>query len=176
MTDEISWGVEAFRVGSTLLAAGFGAWLSVRFLPLRAKQDEWKWKRQIDAQEFILDNLSEIAFVGHNLMKSEIDSAVSMAGLDIQKTEEIIFDKVRKIHERSVGLSLFLSEQQNAIVREFIDRTQKTLDESKRSWGQWHSEDTDSEEAHRVGTIGALEIIATQSLKKMQKTTKPAYQ
>lgn len=176
MTDEIRWGVEAFRWVSTLLAAGFGAWLSVRFLPLRAKQDEWKWRRRIDAQEFVFNNLSEISYVGHNLIKSEIDSAVSMAGLDLQKTEVVIFDNVKKIHKRSRGLSLFLSEQQNDVLKQFMDETQEVLDEAKSSWGQWDQGDDEAEEGHRVSTIGKLEAIATGSLKEMDKAIQPEYQ
>jgi len=176
MPDDIDSWIEILRLLGTLVVAGLGAWLSIRFLPLRAKQDEWKWQRKLESQEFIFDNLSGIVFVAQNCINSEISSAASITGLNVAATEKFVFDNVRNIHERSAGLSLSLTYEQNEVLKKFLDETQQTLNDAKLSWGAWYSDDHDSEEFHCLKTIDTIKAIAEQSLKDMKQTIQPAYQ
>lgn len=55
---------------------------------MKAKQDEWRWKRRLEAQEFIFDKLSEIAFTIHGFLSSEYTERYSMTGLSGSDTEK----------------------------------------------------------------------------------------
>ena len=175
MADEIRWGVEAVRVGSTLLAAGFGAWLSIRIFPLKAKHAEWRWNKRIEAQEFIFDTLSEIAFVSQNHLNSEFGESFSMAGLAGAETEQIIFDRMRSLHKRGAGLSLSLTIEQSSVLEQFLSLTQEALDVAKESWDYIDQDNPLEVEAHSNETIEEIGSIATESLKTLRPLIQREY-
>lgn len=155
---------------ATVIAAGVGAWLSVRFFPLKAKQDEWQWKKQIEAQELLFNTLSEISFVSHNYLKGEYLEEFSMSNQGMEGTETIVFDGVKLLHQRSAALSLVLSKKQNQHLSEFLDKTQSALDEARQSHGQWDQDDSAAEEQHSNDTIGELGVIAKSTLSDLKET------
>lgn len=155
---------------STIVAAGIGSWLTVRFFPLQAKKDEWEWQRRTEAQEFVFDSLSQIVFIGHNLVKSHIADDVSMSGKGLEESEKIIYDLLREIHGRKAGLGLHLEPLQKEILDEFAIDSQGVLDAANETWGQWHHGDHESEVDHRTGTLSDLSECARGYLARMEDT------
>jgi len=175
MSQEVTLMEEAIRFGTTLLAAGAGAWLSIRFFPLKAKQDEWLWSKKIEAQEFVFNTLSEIAFVIHNYLKSEYVDEYSMSGKNLRDTEEIAFGGVKRLHERAAGLTFLLTEAQNKYLDEFLVESQKVLDEAAQTWGQWNQGDDNAEWAHSNATLSKLGPVAESALDNLKRTIVSVY-
>lgn len=175
MSESINWTYEIVSLVGTFAAAGVGAWLSVRYLPLKAKHDEWRWNKKIQAQEFIFDALSEMAFVSQNHLNSEFHDSFSMAGLKVTETETIIFDRIRSLHKREAGLSLSLTDEQSFALKQFLELTQKALDAAKESWDDVDPNDPREIEAHTNQTIEELGTIAVESLKQLRPLIKREY-
>ena len=175
MSEEVNLILEGTKFVGTLLAAGGGAWLSVRFLPLKAKKDEWQWKKRIEAQELVFNTLSEISFVAHNYIKSEYADKVSMSGKNFPDSNDIVFGGTRLLHEKSAGLSLLLSEAQSEYLEEFLSESQKALDEAGKTWGQWEQGDHFAETDHISSSISELGVIAESCLNKLKKSIESVY-
>lgn len=176
MSESVNWSYEIIKWVSTLIAAGGGAWLSIRFFPLKAKHDQWLWSKKIEAQELVFDTLSEIVFVAQNHLRSEYGERFSMAGLRVTETEKIIFERVRLLHKRDAGLSLFLTNEQSSVLEGFIESTQSALDAARESWSRVNPEDPNDIEQHTNNTISAIGGIAEESLHKLKPLIKKEYQ
>ncbi|WP_300521781.1 hypothetical protein [Alcanivorax sp.] len=155
---------------STVVAAGIGSWLTVRFFPLQAKKDEWEWQRRTEAQEFVFDSLSQIVFLSHNLVKSYLADDFSMSGKGLNESEKTIYDLLRGLHGRKAGLGLHLEPLQKEILDEFAIDSQDVLDAANKTWGLWHHDDHESEVDHRTGTLSDLAKCASRYLERMEAT------
>lgn len=175
ISEEINWVLELVRIAASFLAAGMGAWLSIRFLPLKAKKDEWIWKKNIETLEFLFDTLSKISFVAKNHILNEYTERVSMSQLTSNESENLIFSLVQDLHEQSAGMTLLLSKRQNKALTDFLKKSKKILDEAKTSWGQWDVDDQEAVIDHINLTLSKLGTQASESLKKLKKATKKIY-
>lgn len=175
MNESINWTYEIVSLAGTFAAAGVGAWLSIRYLPLKAKHDEWRWNKRIQAQEFVFDALSEIAFVSQSHLSSEFGESFSMAGLKVTETETIIFDQIRSLHKREAELSLSLTDEQSLVLKKFLQLTQTTLNAAKESWDYVDHNDPHKVEAHTNQTIEELRTIAAESLRQLEPLIKREY-
>lgn len=151
----------------TVIASGFGAWLSVRFFPLKAKQDEWLWEKRIGSQEFLFDRLSKIVFLSHNYLRSEFEG-YSMAGMSADDLESTIFKSVREIHERSASLGLFLNRTQKGFLEAFLSDSHEVMDEASETWGMWNAEDGSAEMRHRSDTLGKIYQASVDCLDQLK--------
>jgi hypothetical protein len=175
MAEEVNWTLELMRVTAGFIAAAIGAWLSIRFLPLKAKKDEWIWKKNIETLEFLFNSLSRIHFVVENHIHSEYTGRFSMTKLTHNESENLVFSLVRELHKQSSGMSLALSKTQNKVLTGYINKSQKILDDARVTWGQWYEDDQESIIEHTNTTLSKLGTQAYKSLKKLKKTTKKTY-
>jgi hypothetical protein len=175
ISEDVNWTLEFVRVSAGFVAAGIGAWLSIRFLPLKAKKDEWIWKKNIETLEFLFNSLSKIHFVAENHIYSEYAGKVSMAKLTHNESEELIFSLVRELHKQSAGMTLVLSKAQNKVLSGYLNKSQKILDEASASWNEWSEGDQEAIIEHSNTTLSNLGSQADKSLQKLKKTTKKMY-
>ena len=175
MNNEVNWGIEFVKIAAAFIAAGGGAWLSIRVFPLQAKKDEWLWNRKIEALEFLFDTLSKIDFVTNNHIKSEYTTDISMSDLKSNEIENYIFSAVRKLNERSAGMALVLSVEQNTILSKYLKKSQSILDKSSATWGQWDEGNQEAIADHTNKTLSSLGFQAKKTLKKLKKTIEPTY-
>lgn len=164
MIEGINWYEEIVKTGLTILAAGAGAWLSIRFFPLKAKKDEWFWKKQVECECYVMEALSEIMFLVNQNLGSEYDDQFSMSGLSVNETETTVQGKIREIHQRSASLNAYLNGKQSKQLLTFLNESQKCMDEARQTHGEWHSDDDASAEQHATKYMSGLYIVAETAL------------
>lgn len=172
---DVNWIFEVFKIATTLLAAGLGAWLSVRFLPVKAKQDEWLWQKKLEAQEYLFNNLSEVFFVSKHYLNGEFGERYSMSGKSLSATEEYVQSGVADLHKRAASLQMLLTSQQSEILNEYLSATQQVMDKARDTWGEWDQDDEYAVESHTNTTISDLHRESKLSLKKLKGTIEPLY-
>lgn len=169
MVSEINLISEVLKFLLTVLAAGFGAWLSVRIFPMKAKQDEWRWRRRLEAQEFIFDKLSEIMFMIHGYLSREYSERYSMAGLSGSDTEKVVYKNLKALHKRSESLRLILPEKQVTVFDKFLSESQSVMDNAVETWGQWDEDDYHAMEVHTHKTLDDIHEVVSTTLDEFKK-------
>jgi len=162
---EVNLYVEVGKIALTAIAAGFGAYFSIRIFPLKAKQDEWYWQKNVESEVFLLESLSQIMFLTNDHIGSEYDYQSSMVKDNEIPVDNRVRTLVMEVHSRSALLMPYLKKAQCTTLESFLKKTQACYDEAKRTWGDWDSNDHGEEaEAHMASTFSDLYIIAEESL------------
>ena len=161
----------------TMLSAGIGAWLSIRYLPLKAKKDEWYWERQRKAESFLLSAIGKINFLTNHTLLDHYADEYSMAGKSITDAEKEVLALIRKIHEQAGIMQPFISRRHFNILERFLVDSKNVMDVAKETWGCWECtsdlQQAEEEYHHTLKTLSSISDISTEALIELQTIYRP---
>ncbi|WP_415882606.1 hypothetical protein [Neptuniibacter sp. QD34_54] len=152
----------------TFVTAGFGAFVSVGYLQLKAKRDEWFWKKRVEGEEKVISSVSKLQFISSHYLNSEFSEKYSMAGMGLGESETAAIALVRELHEGAFEITPYLRKYQRECFENFLNNTQSALDEAKEDWRTVDQDDPLDMERNAVNLLAALEAIASSALEEFK--------
>jgi len=163
---------------STMVSAGIGAWLSVRYLPLKAKKDEWYWEKQRKAESFLLSAIGKINFLTNHTLLDHYADEYSMAGKCITDVEKEVITIIKKVHEQAGVMQPFISNRHFQILERFLVDSKNVMDVAKETWGLWDNtpgpEMASEEYDHSLRTLSSISNVSDIALTELQAIYRPS--
>ena len=128
----------------TLVASGFGAWLSVRYLPISAKKAEYQWKKRLESEQQAASLLCKIDFLSHHYLASEYADKFSVSGKGLKETQLEVIASIREFHMNVFEWVPHLDKKYNKAIRAFLSASQLVLDKYRESYA--HTEIIDQDD------------------------------
>ena len=160
---DISIVNELIKGSITLIAAGTGAWLSIKFFPIKAKKDERNWQKAIEAENRVFSSLSKIYFLSRHYLHSEYNEKYSMSELGLAETEKEILTIIKGLHKDQFEISIFLNDKQNKVFKTFLEQTQMAMNKAKDLWEDVDQTSSLKIEEHTQRTIASIYALVKKS-------------
>lgn len=166
--DFVQFGVQyLFPIFGPLLGVIVGAWLTNSFFPFKLKRREWRWEKELWANELFFETVSRISFVADHYIKAEYGEKFSMSGLGLDEANDEIMRLVKKLHSEGHKLKLYMSRESAHVFEQYLRESQKKYDIAKESWGCWEEGDYISETQHTENIVAGQGEIAANTLERL---------
>lgn len=156
-----------------MVAAGVGAWLSVRYMPLKAKKDEWFWRNRRRSKTYLFTTLGKINFMTLHTLLDHHKDEYSMAGKTLKETETEAMTLIEKLHGNAGVMQPFLSARNKEILKEFLMGSKAVLDNAKQTWGLLDRNEPSAEYDHTLTTVSAIHDVSQSALDQLKKPYQP---
>ncbi len=154
---------------TTICASGLGAWLSIRYLPLKARKDEWEWKKSIEAKQFFLDSLTELTFLSGSFVECYINETFNLPDKNEVELRKEILSIVRRVHQQGEGQCLHLTSQQRKVVTGFLQESLSTLNDCEKQMPCPIDDGQGKKDAYFLTLFNSVNNCSTKYLNEFKK-------
>lgn len=169
-SDFLQFGMQyLFPFFGSLFGVIVGAWLTNSFFPFRLKRREWRWEKELWANELFFETVSRISFIADHYIKAEYGERFSMSGLGLSDANDEIMRLVKNLHSEGHKLRLYMSRENAQIFEQYLRDSQEKYDIARASWGSWDVDDDISENMHTENVVAEQGEVAAKARERLPR-------